>query len=81
GPDYLTRYETIDSDNQQQSLSAITRSITRQATASASSLPTVTEDHPTTSTLLLKSTSILDFTLEKIKSEQDTDTDIQLIIS
>ncbi|CAF3342887.1 unnamed protein product [Rotaria socialis] len=81
GPDYLTRYETIDSDNQQQSLSAITRSITRQATASASSLPTVTEDHPTTSTPLLKSTSILDFTLEKIKIEQDTDTDIQLIIS
>ncbi|CAF3269011.1 unnamed protein product [Rotaria socialis] len=70
GPGYLTRYETIDSDNQQQSLSAITRSITKQATTSASSLPTVTEDHPKTSTPLLKSTSILDFSLEKIKSEQ-----------
>ncbi|CAF2908943.1 unnamed protein product [Rotaria sp. Silwood2] len=81
GPDYLTRYETIDSDNQQQSLSAITRSITKKAAASASSSPTVTEDHPITSTPLLKSTSILDLTLEKIKVEQDNDTDIQLIIS
>ena len=81
GPDYLTRYETIGIDNQQQSLSAITRSMTKQTTPSALSIPTVIEDNPITSPPLHTTTPIVDFTLEKIKMEQDKDTDIQLIIS
>ncbi|CAF1194035.1 unnamed protein product [Didymodactylos carnosus] len=81
GPDYLTRYETIGTDNQQQSLSGITRSMTKQVSPSASLPPTVTEQSPITTPPLSTSTPIADFSLEKIKTEQDNDTDIQLIIS
>ncbi|CAF4243720.1 unnamed protein product, partial [Didymodactylos carnosus] len=81
GPDYLTRYETIGMDNQQQSLSTITRSMTKQVAPSASSSPPVTEQNPITTPPLSTSTPIVDFSLEKIKTEQDNDTDIQLIIS
>ncbi|CAF4688667.1 unnamed protein product, partial [Didymodactylos carnosus] len=68
-------------DNQQQSLSTITRSMTKQVAPAASSSPPVTEQNPTTTPPLSTSIPIVDFSLEKIKTEQDNDTDIQLIIS
>ncbi len=81
GPDYLTRYETIGMDTQHQSLYAITRSMAKQTPPSTLSPPTVPQDNPITSPPLHASIPIIDFTLEKIKTEQDNDTDIQLIIS
>ncbi|CAF4378705.1 unnamed protein product [Didymodactylos carnosus] len=61
GPDYLTRYDTIGTDNQQQSLFAITRLMTKQVAPSASLPPTVTEQNSITTPPLSTSTPIADF--------------------
>jgi hypothetical protein len=81
GPDYLTRYETIDTDNQQQSFCAITRSMTKQVVSNTPTSSTAVKQNPIAPPSPLISTSMLDFALEKIAAEQSKDPDIQILIS
>ncbi|CAF4268934.1 unnamed protein product [Rotaria sp. Silwood2] len=68
-------------NNHNHSLSAITRSMIKQAVSSPLTPPRMSEQNPTTPLPLRASTPMIDFTLENIKTEQDKDIDIQLIIA
>lgn len=81
GPDYLTRYETIADGNQPQSVSLITRSMTKRM-GMTDPLPTngqepIIEENTTT----LLSAPTIDLSLGKIKMEQEIDPDVQLTIT
>ncbi|CAF4637389.1 unnamed protein product, partial [Rotaria sp. Silwood2] len=60
-------------NNHNQSLSAVTQSMTKQAVSSPLTPPRMPEQNPTT--------PMINFTLENIKTEQGKDIDIQLIIA
>ena len=89
GPDYLTRYDTTDTQATTQSCSAITRSMSKQVTIRPSPIaPSITTPEATISpTAIDKSkcpspmTSHFDLSLEKIQSEQTSDADIQNILA
>lgn len=107
GPDYLTRCETISTEEQQQSYFAITRSMAKQTNLHApppsmittkeikatTTLTAAMKGQPSSTTIasdctdLITSSStraatlIADLTLEKIKTEQNNDKNIQQIIS
>ena len=78
GPDYLTRYTTIEEDHHPQSLSAITRSMTNKNIPSSST--PLTAHGPSTPTSSPTSTAILDLTFERIKLAQSEDVSVQNII-
>ena len=86
GPDYLTRYETTDRDHQQESLSAMTRSMTKQAASAAppQRTPTTTDSGQNDTELPRRTTSAIattDFSLEKVQIAQRKDPHIRAIMS
>jgi hypothetical protein len=89
GPDYLTRYDTLDIEETTHSCSAITRSMSKQVTEK-SSPPVSSTTTPQTSTPPIiadkeKYPSTLprplDLSFEKIQLEQTADSDIQNILA
>ena len=84
GPDYLTRYETIDQQNEKPLLASVTRSMTRKLVPSAkpSQLAThlpnqASSGHASTTS----ARSIVEFSLESIRMAQERDEIIQETIS
>jgi hypothetical protein len=75
GPDYLTRYETIKDDDQQETVAVITRTMMKQVNTSNSEESKIDQQSTTTQP------SVHTFDLAKIKEEQDRDVNIQRIIS
>ena len=81
GPDYLTRYETVAEGNKPQSVSVITRSMTKQV-CNKEKLPIKGQDPVVVeSTTPLVSVSSIDLSWGKIKMEQENDPEVQRTIT
>jgi hypothetical protein len=78
GADYLSRYETIGTSDQQPVLSAVTRSMMKKMVPTTPSPPPpMHTQEPTTPLPTPTTTPIFDLSLEKIKMAQGYDTTIQ----